>query len=195
MCRSTKCSHRDVSGTMAAYGLYKTGLSLEQVADRVGIARQGLWDRFRRQQLPMRPDSKKKALPVIEFDGKRYASKNRDGYFLKTTGDREPLHRDMWRKAHGRIKRGWVVYFVDGDPMNITLDNLECVPKGEEIRPAPIKTKPCLQCRQPMPRRLTGANPEGPAAYAARKTCGRDCRAAWYRGRPARIKMTQGERR
>jgi hypothetical protein len=174
----------DLETTMAMYALYQQGLTCSKVADKFGVERQVVWDRFKRQGLKLRPSSRELALPFIEWKGARYAP-NKDNYFRKTTGSRSLLHWDKWEHANGsHVKRGWVVRFVDGDRMNLDPDNLESVPKGEDRRQQPITPKPCKYCGRLMGRRATGNYPEGPTAYAKRKTCNAQCAAAWKKGKP-----------
>jgi hypothetical protein len=40
-------------------------------------------------------------------------------------------HRIIWEKAYGKIPRGHVVIFADGDKLNFALDNLILVSRGE----------------------------------------------------------------
>lgn len=171
------------------YELYEQGKSCTQIAVTFGTTRQVVWDRFRRRRLKLRPCPRNLALPFIEYEGARYAP-NKDNYFRKTTGDRSLLHWDIWRKANCRqVKRGWVVRFVDGDRMNLDVDNLESVPKGEDRQMTKIKLKPCIACGQLMLRRATGNHPEGPSAYAKRKTCNSTCSARWKRGKRRGTRM------
>lgn len=178
----------DVARTGEMYALYQQGKTCYQIALAFKVSRQSVWERFKTQGLKLRPCPRNLALPFVEFDGKRYAP-GKDNYFRKTEGDRELLHHAKWRKAHGRIKRGWVVKFVDGDRMNVDLDNLESVPREEMHTPRPITMKPCISCGHLMGRRATGNTPESPAAYAKRKTCSTQCSANWKKGRPKGTKM------
>lgn len=180
----------DIATTAAMYDLYRGGQSCTQVAAVFGVTRQNVWDRLRRQGFKLRPCPRNLALPFIEFDGARYAP-NKDNYFRKTTGDRSLLHWDIWQKANGRkIKRGWVVRFVDGDRMNHEADNLESVPKGEDRICKPVKLKACLYCGEIMMKRATGNSPEPPAAYAKRKTCNTTCAGKWKRGKRRGSRMS-----
>jgi hypothetical protein len=43
----------------------------------------------------------------------------------------KPKHRLIWEKAHGKVPRGHVVIFADGDKSNFALDNLLLVSRGE----------------------------------------------------------------
>jgi hypothetical protein len=44
-----------------------------------------------------------------------------------------PLHRFIWETTHGEIPKGSIVIFKDKNPMNCTLDNLECITRGESV--------------------------------------------------------------
>ncbi len=180
----------DVARTMEMYALYQAGKTCHAVALAFKTTRQSVWERFRRQRLPMRASSRSKALPFIEFEGARYAPE-KDGYFRKTTGGgtRPLLHHAIYEKNHGRIARGHIVQFVDGDRMNLEPDNLVSLPRSEQVRAKPIKMKSCLACGRLMGKRVTGNFPESPSAYARRRTCNAQCSAAWKRGRRRGAKM------
>ncbi len=187
---SNKGCKPDLGLTCEMFGFYKDGKTLAEVAKMFGIKRQGVWDRFKRRGLPMRADSKQKALPAIEFDGAKYAPFT-DNYFRKTNGDRELLHWDIWKKSHGPIKRGHEVRFIDGDRMNVAIENLICVRKGEgrgfgKVN-APLKA--CLACGQTMLPQLGRKNPESPSAYAKRKTCDATCAGNWKKGKKKGSRM------
>lgn len=178
----------DVARTREMYAFYEQGKTCSAIAVIFKTTRQSVWGRFNRQHLKMRPSSRSLALPAITWDGARYAPE-KDGYFRKTVGDRELLHHAKWIKAYGRIKRGWVVRFVDGDRMNVDIDNLEAVPRDEMQRARHIKMKPCLACGHLMGKRATGNHPESPSAYAKRRTCNTQCAAAWKKGRRRGARM------
>jgi hypothetical protein len=40
----------------------------------------------------------------------------------------EMLHREVWKAAHGPIPDGHLIHHIDGNPLNNTLENLECIP-------------------------------------------------------------------
>lgn len=52
------------------------------------------------------------------------------GSGLSRFGWRE-LHRMIWEEAHGTQSPGTAIVFVDGNPDNLTLDNLICLTRGE----------------------------------------------------------------
>jgi hypothetical protein len=59
---------------------------------------------------------------------------NTDGYVRVKTrnpGTWKLKHRMVWEKAHGKIPRGHVVLFADGNKSNFALDNLILVSRGE----------------------------------------------------------------
>lgn len=58
----------------------------------------------------------------------------------------EFYHRHIWKKANGAIPEGYNIVFKDGDTLNCTLDNLECISNAELAQrntihnlPEPIK--------------------------------------------------------
>jgi hypothetical protein len=56
-----------------------------------------------------------------------------EGYTEIKTGHSvwERKHRLIWKKAHGRMPRGHIVIFADGNRQNFALDNLVLVSRGE----------------------------------------------------------------
>jgi hypothetical protein len=54
----------------------------------------------------------------------------------------EPLHRHLWRQHHGKIPRGKVVVFKDGNPMNCVIDNLELLTYQENMMRNTIQNLP-----------------------------------------------------
>ena len=43
----------------------------------------------------------------------------------------ELYHRYLWQKAHGAIPQGHCIWFIDGDSLNCTIENLECITRKE----------------------------------------------------------------
>lgn len=69
-------------------------------------------------------------IDVIVFDGReyiRYPKSKRwaDRNYYRSSG--RSLHRDMWVSFHGSIPEGYHVHHKDGNPLNNTIDNLECL--------------------------------------------------------------------
>jgi len=57
------------------------------------------------------------------------------------------LHLILWEDAHGPVPPGRILRFKDGDPMNVVVDNLELINRGENMRrnsihnlPQPLKS-------------------------------------------------------
>lgn len=58
--------------------------------------------------------------------------KNFDYQFKKVDEDQwELLHRSIWEKANGPIPEGCLIVFIDGNSLNCSLDNLECITREE----------------------------------------------------------------
>lgn len=86
--------------------------------------------------------AKQKALVrIVRWDGaiwRRYPKakqRNRRVYYsgywrrMLTT-----LHRAVWEKEHGPIPDGREIHHIDGNPLNNTLENLECLTPAEHRR-------------------------------------------------------------
>lgn len=61
---------------------------------------------------------------------------SKDGYILvKIKGRKrwEAKHRLVWEKAHGRIKPGEVIRFINGDKTDVRLENLYCTTQGDNM--------------------------------------------------------------
>lgn len=52
-------------------------------------------------------------------------------YIRIRPGKWELYQREVWRKQKGKIPRGYLVTFKDGNSLNCDLDNLECISKKE----------------------------------------------------------------
>ena len=64
---------------------------------------------------------------------------NDDGYLERKVSDDQSIaparrwvaeHRLLWEAAKGQIPENHAVVFLDGDPLNLELDNLRCVHRG-----------------------------------------------------------------
>lgn len=115
----------------AMYELYQSGFSLSEVGKRYGVTRQSVYSGFKRRGWEMRELPKMK--PHQEFNNKKY-TKNNFGYYRKTDGDRQLMHRDVWEFYNGPIPEGWDVHHKDEKKSNNDIDNLECLPKSEHTR-------------------------------------------------------------
>lgn len=113
-----------------AYGLYLSGLSLGQVAEKINVSRQGLFKAFKLRKLQLRGPNFR---PVQEYDGKKFTLRN-NGYYALTTDDRVYIHRYIWEKEVGPIPEGWDIHHKDEDKSHNELSNFECLPKADHTR-------------------------------------------------------------
>jgi hypothetical protein len=54
--------------------------------------------------------------------------------FIRIEGKWLLYHRWLWEQHHGAIPSKHIVTFVDGDTMNVTLENLQCISMAENAR-------------------------------------------------------------
>lgn len=68
---------------------------------------------------------------VIRLDNRGIGYKH-----IKVPGKRRMimLHVYLWHEAHGKVPKSHAVVFKDGDTMNCTLENLECIHRNELAR-------------------------------------------------------------
>lgn len=58
-----------------------------------------------------------------------------DGYiYVKTASGPMPKHRWLWEQHYGKVPKGSIVVFRDGDRGHCTIDNLELISRGENAR-------------------------------------------------------------
>lgn len=64
----------------------------------------------------------------------------RDGYLCRKVRDGKPTHKNyamvhvlMWVEANGPVPKGHVVVFRDRNTKNLTLENLECISRQENM--------------------------------------------------------------
>lgn len=83
----------------------------------------------------------------------RHDHPNRRGYRYKwiriAIGKWEMLHVHNWKKAHGRIPKGYIVVFKDGNTMNCSLSNLEMITLAENMKRNTIHRYP-MELKQTM---------------------------------------------
>lgn len=120
----------DSETTEAMYSVYIDGFSLSQVGKRYGVSRQTVYMRFKRAGKPMRSTNRKEA---ICFNGNTYTERA-NGYLARTDGNREYLHRDIWKHFNGEIPKGYDIHHIDEDRHNNKIDNLVLVAKDQHTR-------------------------------------------------------------
>lgn len=112
------------------YQKYSEGYSLSEVGKMFGMTRQSVYSGFKRRNYKLR---KKKKLPFITYKGVKFTLRNH-GYYSRTDGDRELMHRFVWVDKKGEIPKGYDIHHVDGDKTNNDIKNLECITKEEHTR-------------------------------------------------------------
>jgi hypothetical protein len=60
----------------------------------------------------------------------------KDYWFIKVPGEQKikPKHIWIWEEAYGKVEKGFNVVFKDKNPMNCTLENLECISNSELMK-------------------------------------------------------------
>jgi hypothetical protein len=113
-----------------AYSLYLSGLSLQQVAKKINVTRQCVYQSFKKRGFKLRGINFQ---PFQEYDGKKFTLRN-TGYYCLTTNDRILMHRYVWQKEKGKIPKGWDIHHINEDKTDNRIENLECLSKPEHTR-------------------------------------------------------------
>jgi len=108
------------------YEKYKEGLSLAQVGSIYGITRQSVYAGFKRREFILRPTNYR---PYQILDGIKFTLRNQ-GYYSATTGDRELMHRYVWKKYNGDIPPNHDIHHKDRMRENNNISNLELYTKS-----------------------------------------------------------------
>lgn len=113
------------------YKMYCDGYSLADVGTSYGMTRQSVYCLFKYRGWQVRP--KRKPLPFVLFNGEKYTL-YKEGYYRKTFGNRNLLHRDVWEFYNGTIPDGWDIHHINENKKDNRIENLECLPKAEHTR-------------------------------------------------------------
>lgn len=113
------------------YEMYKSGESLAGVAKSFGCSRQNVYDVFRWRDWPMRP--RRGARESVEWNGSKWSLRD-NGYYGRTTGARDMMHRAVWEHYNGPIPDGWDVHHKDRDRTNNDISNLACMSKSDHTK-------------------------------------------------------------
>lgn len=113
-----------------AYQLYLSGLSLEQVANEMGVTRQCVYKAFIKRGFVLRGANFR---PFQIYDGKKFTLRN-TGYYSLTTGSRCLMHRYVWEKEKGKIPKDYDIHHINGKKYDNRIENLECLPKAEHTK-------------------------------------------------------------
>jgi len=113
-----------------AYKLYLDGLSLQQVANEIGVTRQCVYKSFKIRGLALRGVNFR---PHQIYDGKKFTLRN-TGYYSLTTDDRCLMHRYVYEKEVGEIPKEFDIHHIDRNKSNNNINNLECICKKEHAK-------------------------------------------------------------
>lgn len=74
----------------------------------------------------------------------RHDKNGKDYLMIKVKGEKKLKykHIHIWEQKHGKIQRGFNIVFKDGNQMNCTIDNLECLSNAELMRRNTIQRFP-----------------------------------------------------
>lgn len=112
------------------YEHYKNGFSLEDIGKMEGMTRQSVFIGFKRRGYKLRT---KKDLPYQTINGVRFTKRN-NGYLGRTDGNRELMHRYVWKLYNGDIPKGWDIHHKNHDRTDNRIENLELYEKSEHAR-------------------------------------------------------------
>jgi hypothetical protein len=136
----------------AMYAAYRRGLSVGAVANLYHRTRQSVFSVFQSRGYELRH---KQMIGAVKIRGVRFIP-TKGGYLRGTVPDgrRMLAHQWIWEKKHGEIPDGMTLHFIDGNPKNVKIENLELVPREKHPELFARHGKPaqdwkaikCLQC-------------------------------------------------
>lgn len=96
--------------------------------------------RFKKGNIPANAKDRDGVITV------RYDHKHRNGkpykYIRLSLGNWYPYHQYKWEKKYGKVKRGFCLWFKDGNTLNCTLKNLELITRAENMARNTIQRYP-----------------------------------------------------
>ena len=63
-------------------------------------------------------------------------------YEVQSKGKMQLLHKVMWEQVNGKMPESHCLWFLDGDTMNVGLENLELITRAENMRRNSIHNYP-----------------------------------------------------
>jgi hypothetical protein len=112
------------------YEEYNKGFSLSEVGRMFGMSRQAVYCMLKVRKYELR---KKKELPYQYFNNIKFTPQS-NGYFRKSDGDRELMHRYVWRHYNGIIPEGHDIHHINMNRADNNIKNLEMLRKDEHTR-------------------------------------------------------------
>lgn len=120
------------AGAEKMYMEYKKGYSLAQVGRMFGVTRQSVYAMFKSRMFVLR---KKEPLPYQFFNGIKFTLRTSIGYYGKSFGNRELMHRYVWAFHNKKeIPEGYDVHHKNRDRADNRIENLELMRKDEHAR-------------------------------------------------------------
>lgn len=112
--------------------MYDNGFSFSQIGKAFGYSRQSVWERLKRAGVKAR---KKKVLPFIVYDGRKWTINNM-GYYRNTNRAKGEylLHRYKYIREIGKIPLNYDIHHIDGNKENNEISNLLLISKSEHTK-------------------------------------------------------------
>lgn len=152
ICKALNRSYSSVSSQANLMGLKKSDsfmkMELDKQADRLRVI--GESGRYQKGSVPL---NKGKPMPIEVYEklkhtmfkkGKLPHNTNYDGHERITKDGYTEIrvkqgkyllkHRVIWEQEKGAIPKGLILVFKDGNPRNITIDNLELMTRVENMQ-------------------------------------------------------------
>lgn len=81
------------------------------------------------------------------------------------------LHRILWEDAHGPVPKGCCLRFIDGDKLNVCLENIECISRADNARRnsihrLPPDLKAVIHLKGQLKRRIRESHDKRSARHA-----------------------------
>ncbi len=85
--------------------------------------------RFKKGNIP--PNAKEKDGVIVIRKGHTGRNERPSKWIRLSLGKWQELSRYTWEKKYGKIKKGMIITFKDGNPLNCTLKNMEMISRAE----------------------------------------------------------------